>query len=85
MSTTDTVLLYIITICLTILTLFAIAIVVASLKLILTVQKLVEHAGDTIENIETAMKEYRDAKSRRMVFKLVRNIFNMYKKSKRSK
>ncbi|MFI5270625.1 MAG: hypothetical protein ACHQT9_01090 [Candidatus Saccharimonadales bacterium] len=84
MSTTDTVLLYIIAICLTILTLFAIAIVVASLKLILTIQKLVEHAGDTLENIEAAMKEYRDAKGKRMALRFARNIFHMYKKSRRS-
>jgi uncharacterized membrane protein len=80
MSTTDTVLLYILTIILSIFFLVGIVVLIALLRLIVAIKRAVARAEDVIDSVESAAEVLRDTEGRLALFKLVRNIVKMTKK-----
>jgi uncharacterized membrane protein len=85
MTTTDTVLLYILTIILSIFFLLGIVVLIALLKLIASIKRAVARAEDVIDSVESAAEVLRDTEGRLAVFKLVRNIVKMTKKARRNR
>ena len=83
MTTTDTVLLYIVTILLSLLFLFGIFVLIAIQRLIATVQRAVQHAEDVIDSVGSAAEIFKNTEGRLAVFKLIRNIIKMSKKARR--
>jgi|GEM_PF-623589 hypothetical protein len=84
MTTTDTVLLSIITAILSIFFLLGIVVLIALLKLIASVKRAVARAEDVIDSVESAAEVLRDTEGRLALFKLIRNIVKMTKKARRS-
>jgi hypothetical protein len=80
MTTTDTVLLYILTIILSIFFLLGIIVLIALLRLIAAIKRAVARAEDVIDSVESAAEVLRDTEGRLALFKLVRNIVKMTKK-----
>lgn len=85
MTTTDTVLLYIITIILSIFFLVGIVVLIALLRLIVAVKRAVARAEDVIDSVESAAEIFRDTEGRLALFKLIRNIVKMTKKARRNR
>lgn len=85
MTTTDTVLLYIITIVLSIFFLVGIAVLIAILKLIKSVKRVVLRAEDVIDSVESATEIFKNTEGRLALFKLIRNIIKVTKKARRDK
>ena len=77
MSTTDTVLVIILTSLLSILFLVYIAIAVAIFKLIKAVRKVVDKAEDVVDSVESAAEVFKDTGGKLAFLKLIRNIIKM--------
>jgi len=85
MSTTDTVLLYVITVVLSIFFLFGIVVLIAILKLIASVKRVVLRAEDVIDSVESATEIFKNTEGRLALFKLIRNIVKVTKKARKGK
>jgi hypothetical protein len=83
MSTTDNVLLIIITTLLSILILVAIAVVIVAFKLLSSVRRVVSKAETVIDSVESAAEVFSDTKGNLAVFKLIRNIVKLVQRSRK--
>jgi len=83
MTTTDTVLLVIITVLLSIFLLLGIAVAIAVLRLIFSVRQAVRKAEVVIDSVESAAEVFKNTEGRLALFKLIRNIVQMTRKAKR--
>jgi len=82
MSTTDTVLLIILTSLMSLFFLLAIAAVVAVLKLISSVRHAVTKAESLIDSVESAASVFKDASGPLAAFKLIKNIVDLVQHKK---
>ncbi|HET8991880.1 MAG TPA: hypothetical protein VFN31_02495 [Candidatus Saccharimonadales bacterium] len=80
MTTTDNVLLIILTSLLSILILVGIMIAIGVFNLIITVRRVVAKAETVVDSVESAAEVLADAKGRMAVFKLIRNIVRIARK-----
>jgi hypothetical protein len=79
-STTDTILLIIITVFLCLFLVVCIAVLIAILKLIKNVRYVVAKAEDVIDSVESATEVIKDTKGRLAVLKVVSNIIKLANK-----
>jgi uncharacterized protein YoxC len=82
MSTTDTVLLIVLTSILSLFFLLACVAVIFVIKLISSVKKVVEHAESLIDSVEAAAEVFKGAGDKMNVLKLVKNIFELVQRKK---
>lgn len=83
MTTTDTVLVIILTVLLSIFFILCIAAVAMTLKILVIVRRIVEKAEEVADSVESAAEVFRDTQGRLAFFKLVRNIIKMAQKRSR--
>lgn len=74
MTTTDQVLIIILSVLLSVFFALCIAVMVVVLKLIGSLRQIVERAEDAVESVESAAEVLRDTSGRLAFFKLIRNI-----------
>jgi len=79
-STTDTVLLIVLTSLLSLFTLIGIIILVYVLRLIAAVRKVVTKAENIVDSVESAADVLSDTKGRLALFKLIKNIIQLTQK-----
>jgi hypothetical protein len=84
MTTTDTVLLIILTTLLSIWVVLGIALAIAGLRLIASVRRAVSKAESVIDSVESAAEVFKNTEGRLALFKLIRNIVKMTKKARRN-
>ncbi len=80
MTTTDNVLLIVLTSLLSILILIGIMIAISAFNLIISVRRVVAKAETVVDSVESAAEVLSDAKGRLALFKLIRNIVRITKK-----
>ncbi len=83
MTTTDTVLLIILTSLLSLFTLIGIILLVALLKLVSSVKRAVAKAEGVIDSVESAAEVIKDTQGRLALFKLVRNLIKLVQRSRK--
>jgi hypothetical protein len=83
MTTTDTVMLIILTSLLSLFTLLGIVLLIAALKLVGSVKKVVAKADSVVDSVESAAEVIKDTQGRLAVFKLVRNIIKLVQRSRK--
>jgi uncharacterized protein YoxC len=83
MTTTDTVLLIILTSLLSLFFVLCIALVIVLLKLLASVKRVVSKAEDVVDSVESAAEVLKDTQGRLAFFKLVRNIIKIAKRSRK--
>jgi len=83
MSTTDNVLLIVITTLLSLLLLAGIAIAIVTFKLLSSVRRVVTKAEDVVDSVESAAEVLKDTQGRMAFFKLVRNIVKLVQRSRK--
>jgi len=84
MTTTDTVLLIILTTLLSIWVVLGIALAIAGLRLIASVRRTVAKAESVIDSVESAAEVFKNTEGRLALFKLIRNIVKVTKKARRN-
>ncbi len=77
MSTTDTVLLIIVTAILSIFFLAGIFLIIAVIKLISAIRKVVDKAEDLVDSAEEVADVFKDTKGHLAFFKLIMNIIKL--------
>ncbi|HXR49731.1 MAG TPA: hypothetical protein VN778_01760 [Verrucomicrobiae bacterium] len=80
MTTTDQVLLIILTVLLSVFFLLLIAMAAISFKLLNEARKVVAKANDVADSVADAAEAFRDVQGRMALFKLIRNIVKLAKK-----
>jgi uncharacterized protein (UPF0335 family) len=60
-----------------------IALVAGLLKLVSSIRRVVEKAEDVVDSVESAAEVFKDAQGRMAVFKLIRNIIKVAKRSRK--
>lgn len=83
MSTTDNVLLIIITSLLSLLLIASIAVTVMAFKLVASVRRAVSKAESVIDSVESAAEVLKDTQGRLAFFKLIRNIVKIVQRSRK--
>lgn len=83
MTTTDTVLLVILTSLLSVFFVLCIAGVVVVLKLLASVKRVMEKAEGVVDSVESAAEVLRDTQGRMAFLKLVRNIIKLAQRSRK--
>ena len=83
MTTTDNVLLIILTSLLSLFFVLSIALVIVLLKLLSSVKRVVGKAEDVVDSVESAAEVLKDTQGRLAFFKLVRNIIKIAKRSRK--
>jgi hypothetical protein len=83
MTTTDTVLLIILTSLLSVFFILCIALVICLLRLLANVKRVVGKAEDVVDSVESAAEVLKDTKGRLAFFKLVRNIVKIVQRSRK--
>lgn len=83
MTTTDTVLLIILTSLLSLFFILCIALVIGLLKLLGSVKRVVAKAEDVVDSVESAAEVIKDTQGRLAFFKLVRNIIKLAQRSRK--
>jgi hypothetical protein len=83
MTTTDTVLLIILTSLLSLFFVLCIALAIVLLKLLASVKRVVSKAEDVVDSVESAAEVLKDTQGRLAFFKLVRNIIKIAKRSRK--
>ncbi len=83
MSTTDTILLIIVTGLLSVFIILCIAVVVSVLKLLTVVKRVVEKAEEVAHSVESAAEILKDTGGRLALFKLIRNIIKIAQRSRK--
>lgn len=83
MTTTDTVLLIILTSLLSLFFILCIALVIVLLKLLASVKRVVAKAEDVVDSVESAAEVFKDTQGRLAFFKLVRNIMKLVQRSRK--
>lgn len=77
MTTTDQVLIIILSVLLSVFFLLCIAVMVGVLKLVQALREMVTKAEEVVDSVESAAEVLRDTQGRLALFKLVRNIIKM--------
>lgn len=77
MTTTDTVLVIILTSLLSLFFILCIAVMVVVLKLLSSVKRVIAKTEDVVDSVESAAEVLRDTQGRLAFFKLVRNIVKL--------
>ncbi len=80
MNTTDTVLLIILTSLLSLFFILCIALIIAALKVLTSVKRVVAKAEGVVDSVESAAEVLKDTGGRLAFFKLVRNIIKIANK-----
>lgn len=83
MTTTDTVLLIVLTSLLSVFFILCIALVIGLLKLLAEVRRVVDKAEEVVGSVESAAEVFKDAQGRLAFFRLVRNIVKLMQKRSR--
>lgn len=83
MTTTDNVLLIVLTSLLSLFFVLCIALVIVLLKLLASVKRVVTKAEDVIDSVESAAEVIKDTQGRLAFFKLVRNIVKIVQRSRK--
>ena len=83
MTTTDTVLLIVLTSLLSLFFILCIALIIVLLKLLSSVKRVVAKAEDVVGSVESAADVLKDAQGRLAFFKLVRNIIKLVNRSQK--
>lgn len=83
MSTTDTVLLIILTTLLSIFFILCIAIAVGVLKLVGEVRRIAGKAENVVDSVESAAEVLKETQGRLAFFKLIRNIIKLAQRSRK--
>lgn len=83
MSTTDEVLLIVLSCLLSIFFIMLIALAFGIMKLIKSLQRVVEKAEDVVESVESAAEVFKDTQGRLAMFKLIRNIIKLAQRSRK--
>ena len=81
MTTTDTVLIIILTSLLSIFFILCIALVAGLLKLLSSVRRVVDKAEDVVDSVESAAEVLKDTQGRLAFFKLIKNIVKLAQRS----
>ena len=81
MTTTDTVLVIILTSLLSLFFVLCIAIMIVVLQLLSSVKRIVAKTEDVVDSVESAAEVLRDTQGRLAFFKLVRNVIKLAKRS----
>jgi uncharacterized protein YoxC len=81
MTTTDTVLLIILTSLLSLFFLLCIALVIGLLKLLSSVRRVIDKAEDVVDSVESAAEVFKDTQGRLALFKLIKNIVKLAQRS----
>ena len=81
MSTTDNVLLIILTSLLSVLILLVILIAITTFNILLKAQAILKKTELVVDSVESASQLLKNTKGRFMIFKLIRNIIKISKKS----
>jgi biopolymer transport protein ExbB/TolQ len=81
MTTTDTVLLIILTTLISVFFLLTIAGIIMILKLLSSVKRVVAKAEDVVDSVESAAEVLKDTQGRLAFLKLVRNIIKLAQRS----
>lgn len=81
MSTTDNVLLIVLTSLLSIMILMGILILIAVLNVVVAVRRVVSKAETVVDSVESAAEVLSDTKGRLALFKLISNIIKMSSKA----
>ena len=81
MTTTDTVLVIILTSLLSLFFILCIAVMIVVLKLLSSVKRIVAKTEDVVDSVESAAEVLRDTQGRLAFFKLVRNIVKLAQRS----
>ncbi len=82
MTTTDTTLVIILTVLLSIFFIMCIALVAVAVKLLKSVQRVVLKAENVVDSVEEAAEVFKDTQGRMAIFKLIRNIVKMTQNKK---
>lgn len=77
MTTTDTVLVIILTALLSLFFILCIAAMVIAIKILSSVKRVVEKTGEVVDSVESAAEVLRDTQGRMAFFKLVRNVIKL--------
>ncbi len=83
MTTTDTVLVIILTSLLSLFFILCIALVIVLLKVLASVKRVVAKAEDVVDSVESAAEVLKDTQGRLAMFKLVRNIIKLVQRSRK--
>jgi uncharacterized protein YoxC len=83
MTTTDTVLLIILTSLLSLFFILCIALVIGLIKLLSSVRRVVAKAEDVVDSVESAAEVLKETQGRLAFFKLVRNIIKIVQRSRK--
>jgi hypothetical protein len=83
MDTTDTVLLIILTTFMSIFFLLGIVVLIFVLKLVKSLRRVVEKAGEVVASVESASEVIKDARGPLAAFKLVKNIYKVVNRSRK--
>ena len=82
MSTTDTVLLIVLTSLLSIFIIVCISVGVVLLKLVSSVKAVVVKAENVIDSVESAAEVFKNVGGKASMFKLIKNIYDMTQRKK---
>ncbi len=83
MTTTDTVLLIVLTSLLSVFFILCIAVMIMVLKLLSGVRRVVAKADEVVDSVEAAAEVFKDTQGRLAFFKLVRNIMKLVQRSRK--
>jgi hypothetical protein len=83
MTTTDTVLLIILTSLLSLFFILCIGLVIGLLKLLSSVRRVVSKAEGVVDSVESAAEVFKDTQGRLALFKLIRNIIKVAQRSRK--
>lgn len=83
MTTTDEVLVIILTVLLSVFFILCIALVVGLVKLVSSVRRVVAKAEEVVDSVESAAEVLRDTSGKFAFFKLINNIIKMSNRSKK--
>jgi hypothetical protein len=83
MTTTDTVLLIVLTSLLSIFTLLGIALMIIAINAMQSVKRVIAKAEDVVDSAEAVTDVFKDAQGRMALFKLIRNIFKLANKGRK--
>ena len=83
MTTTDTVLLIVLTVLLSLFFSLCIVLVAITIKLINAVRRVVDKAENVVTSVEEAAEVFKDTQGKLAIVKLIRNIFKLAQRSRK--
>ncbi len=83
MSTTDTVLVIILTSLLSLFFILCIAVMIMALKLIASIRQVVAKAEDVVDSVESAAEVFRDTQGKMAIIKMIGNLIKLAQRSRK--